>query len=79
MKIEEEQLQNNKNHEEEVQLRLKFESKLNLMHSTHRDVITKFKRTQEDLIKEKDRSADLDATLSDKIDEITKLRTTCTE
>ena len=49
------------------------------MHSTHRDVITKFKRTQEDLSKEKNKSNDLEATLADKIDEITKLRTTCTE
>ena len=71
MKIEEEQLQNNKNHEEEVQLRLKFESKLNLMHSTHRDVITKFKRTQEDLHKEKIKSNDLDERLNEKIDQIT--------
>jgi hypothetical protein len=29
MKLEEEYMQNTKNHEEEVQLRLKFESKLN--------------------------------------------------
>ena len=33
-------------HEEEVQLRLKFESKLNNMHSAHRDLETKFKRTR---------------------------------
>ena len=44
-------MQNTKNHEEEVQLRLKFESKLNNMHSAHRDLETKFKRTRKDLQK----------------------------
>ena len=38
-----------KNHEEEVQLRLKFESKLNNMHSAHRDLESKFKRVMDDL------------------------------
>jgi hypothetical protein len=51
MKLEEEYKQNTKNHEEEVQLRLKFESKLNNMHSAHRDLETKFKRTRQDLAK----------------------------
>lgn len=51
MKLEEEYMQNTKNHEEEVQLRLKFESKLNNMHSAHRDLETKFKRTRQDLLK----------------------------
>ena len=46
LKLEEEYMQNTKNHEEEVQLRLKFESKLNNMHSAHRDLETKFKRTR---------------------------------
>ena len=46
LKLEEEYAQNTKNHEEEVQLRLKFESKLNNMHSAHRDLETKFKRTR---------------------------------
>jgi hypothetical protein len=46
LKLEEEYMQNTKNHEEEVQLRLKFESKLNNMHSLHRDLetrVTKYK------------------------------------
>lgn len=47
-KLEEEFNQNTKNHEEEVQLRLKFESKLNNMHSAHRDLETKFKRVRQD-------------------------------
>ena len=49
MKLEEELLQNSKNHEEEVQLRLKFESKLNNMHSIHRDLGTKYRRALLDI------------------------------
>ena len=44
LKLEEEFMQNTKNHEEEVQLRLKFESKLNNMHSLHRDLETRYQR-----------------------------------
>ena len=49
LKLEEEYTQNTKNHEEEVQLRLKFEAKLNEMHGNYRDVNTKYKRSQIDL------------------------------
>lgn len=49
MKLEEEFMMNTKNHEEEVQLRLKFESKLNNMHSIHRDVDTKYKRALKEI------------------------------
>ena len=49
IKLEEEYMQNTKNHEEEVQLRLKFESKLNNMHSVHRDLETKYKRALNEL------------------------------
>ena len=49
MKIEEEFVTNTKNHEEEVQLRLKFESKLNNMHSIHRDVDGKYKRSLKEM------------------------------
>lgn len=49
LKLEEELLQNSKNHEEEVQLRLKFESKLNNMHSIHRDLATKYRRALLDI------------------------------
>jgi golgin subfamily B member 1 len=49
LKLEEELLQNSKNHEEEVQLRLKFESKLNNMHSIHRDLGTKYRRALLDI------------------------------
>ena len=49
LKLEEDYTQNTKNHEEEVQLRLKFESKLNNMHSAHRDLESKYKRVMTDL------------------------------
>ena len=49
LKIEEEFITNTKNHEEEVQLRLKFESKLNNMHSIHRDVDGKYKRSLKEI------------------------------
>jgi chromosome segregation ATPase len=49
LKLEEEYSQNTKNHEEEVQLRLKFESKLNNMHSDYRELNTKYKRSVKDL------------------------------
>ena len=38
LKLEEEYMQNTKNHEEEVKLRLKFEGKFNTMHDTHREL-----------------------------------------
>jgi hypothetical protein len=47
-KLEQDFVQNSKNHEEEVQLRLKFESKLNNMHSAHRDLESKYKRVLTD-------------------------------
>ena len=37
------------NHEEEVQLRLQFESKLNSLHALHRDVKAKYARATEDI------------------------------
>ncbi len=49
LKLEEEYMQNSKNHEEEVQLRLKFEGKLNSMHSIHRELEIKYKRLLSDL------------------------------
>lgn len=48
LKLEEDFVQNMKNHEEEVQLRLKFESKLNNMHSSHRDLESKYTRVLND-------------------------------
>ena len=38
-------MQNTKNHEEEVKLRLKFEGKFNTMHDTHRELQIRHERT----------------------------------
>ena len=45
LKLEEEYMQNTKNHEEEVKLRLKFEGKFNTMHDTHRELQIRHERT----------------------------------
>ena len=79
LKLEEEYMQNTKNHEEEVQLRLKFESKLNNMHSAHRDLETKFKRTRQDLQKAMTEKQMYQDEVSIKIDEITELKSKNTE
>ena len=49
LKLEEDYMQNTKNHEEEVQLRLKFESKLNSMHSQQRETDVKYNRAVNEL------------------------------
>ena len=48
--MEEEVNNNLKNHEEEVQLRLKFETKLNNMHALHRDLETKYDRACQEIV-----------------------------
>ena len=78
-KLEEEFNQNTKNHEEEVQLRLKFESKLNNMHSAHRDLETKFKRVRQDFAALNEQKMVLSQSVNDKIEEITSLRTKNTD
>ena len=42
-------MQNTKNHEEEVKLRLKFEGKFNTMHDTHRELQIRHDRTLKEL------------------------------
>lgn len=49
IKLQEEIYKNIKSHEEEVQLRLQFESKLNGLHSLHRDLQAKYERALEDI------------------------------
>ena len=71
LKLEEEYMQNTKNHEEEVQLRLKFESKLNNMHSAHRDLDTKYKRTLQDLTKALQEKEELQESLQRILDQNT--------
>lgn len=74
-KLEEEYAQNTKNHEEEVQLRLKFESKLNNMHSAHRDLESKYKRVLTDLANANKQISQLTAKLSQSSDEVIELKT----
>lgn len=75
LKLEEDYNQNTKNHEEEVQLRLKFESKLNNMHSAHRELESKYKRVLNDLHTEKKNNKLLEDKLTSRQDEITSLKT----
>ena len=75
LKLEEDYQQNTKNHEEEVQLRLKFESKLNNMHSAHRDLESKYKRVLSDLTNSQKQIKMLNEKLQEKTDEVTDLKT----
>lgn len=75
MKLEEDYQQNTKNHEEEVQLRLKFESKLNNMHSAHRDLETRYKRVLQDLNNSSKQIKIQNEKLQNRTDEITGLKT----
>lgn len=72
-KLEEDYAQNTKNHEEEVQLRLKFESKLNNMHSAHRDLESKYKRTLSELANANKQVAMLTSKLNERNDQVTTL------
>ena len=75
LKLEEDYTQNTKNHEEEVQLRLKFESKLNNMHSAHRDLETRYKRVLLDLNNSQKVIKTLNEKLITRNDEVTVLKT----
>ena len=75
LKLEEDYTQNTKNHEEEVQLRLKFESKLNNMHSAHRDLETRYKRVLQDFSNAQTQMKMLNAKLLTRNDELTVLKT----
>lgn len=67
--------QNHKNHEEEVALRLKFESKLNQMHAQYRDLDSRYRRVLNNLtIAEKQQKINL-AKLTDTNTQITELKT----
>lgn len=48
-KLQDEIYKNIRSHEEEVQLRLQFESKLNGLHSLHRDLQAKYERAIDDI------------------------------
>ena len=62
-----------KNHEEEVQLRLKFEAKLNEMHGDYRDLNTKYKRSQIDLKEAQALAKETISELKEKVEENTSL------
>ena len=62
-----------------MQLRLKFESKLNNMHSAHRDLETKYKRCRQDLQLAMTDKETLTNTLNARNDEITQLKTKQTD
>lgn len=74
MKLEEDFAQNTKNHEEEVQLRLKFESKLNNMHSAHRDLESKYRRVLTDLANSNKQLLMLNTKLLERNSEVTSLK-----
>ena len=74
LKLEEEFVQNSRNHEEEVQLRLKFESKLNNMHSVHRDLESKYKRALNELAIVQNTNEQLSTKTSHQTEEITMLK-----
>ena len=74
LKLEEDYTQNTKNHEEEVQLRLKFESKLNNMHSAHRDLETKYKRILQDYNNAQKQMKMQNEKLTERGDEVIKLK-----
>lgn len=75
LKLQEDFTQNTANHEEEVQLRLKFESKLNNMHSAHRDLETRYKRVLSDLNNSLKNVKMTNERLLTRTEEITKLKT----
>lgn len=75
-KLEEEYMQNAKNHEEEVHLRMKFEAKLNEMHGELRDLNTKYQRSQIELKEATTDKENLTVQINAKNIEMTKLNQT---
>ena len=64
LKLEEEYMQNTKNHEEEVKLRLKFEGKLNNLYANHRELTIKYDRTIIDLLLAQKHNTTLEAVVA---------------
>ena len=73
LKLEEEYLQNTRNHEEEVQLRMKFEQKLNTMHSDFRDLSTRCNKAERDFAHAKADRDRFEALLNAKSEEVTEV------
>eukprot|EP00347_Sterkiella_histriomuscorum_P021833 403332609 len=66
---------NQQKHEEEVQLRLFFESKLNTMHHVNREITNKFKQMKMKYAEESIRNKDLDKRIQNLLDENSKHKT----
>lgn len=49
------------------------------MHSAHRDLETKYKRTRQDLVQALGEKEQLQESLNNKTEEVTELKTRCTE
>lgn len=64
-----------KNHEDEVQLRLQFESKLNALHALHRDVKNLYRRATEEIHDLKQANEEKDKTITTSKKELVQLRT----
>ena len=58
-----------------MQLRLKFESKLNNMHSAHRDLESKYKRVLSDLANSNKQNGILSTKLTERTNEVSVLKT----
>jgi len=74
-KMEAEAEANEKTHEEEVQLRMKFEQKLNSMHSAHRDLESKYQRILKDYTNSQNTTTAMTAKINTQVKELTELKT----
>ena len=74
LKLEEEYMQIQRNHEEEVTLRLKFEGKLNALNTAHRELEIKYDRVQQQLEHSMMHQERLDAQCKSQSEELVALR-----
>ena len=79
LKLEEEYMQNTKNHEEEVKLRLKFEGKFNEMMSEHRVLTIRFNRMEAELAASTKELVELGAEHKDHLNQLKDYKKQCTE
>ena len=75
MKVTEELNKIMKTQEEEVQLRLQFESKLNGLHSLHRDLEAKYERAKQEIFKDEILGAAQRKKIDEQSEELITLRT----
>ena len=79
LKLEEEYMQNTKNHEEEVKLRLKFEGKFNEMMSEHRVLTIRYNRIEAELAASTKELVELGAEHKDHLNQLKDYKKRCTE